>query len=162
MSAAELEDKYGYCRGSAVPSGTKGMTIKNTGSVAYEEMNSCGYHPQYDNVFCDVEVKLPYGFGPHPSGTMEYVLFCLDCDANGTWDFQALGSVHVTNDISGGPLPFYFNASASTLSAHPLCTGNDGINFKVRAILSWQAMPTSCTYTPVWGNQITFDARRDP
>ena len=158
-----LESKYGYCRVTPVAeAGSKSIKITNTGSIYYEEMNSCGYHPQYDSVACDVEVKQTFGFGAYPSGSLEYVLFCLECNGDNQFDYQAVGTVHVTNDISGGTPGFYYYASASTLSAPPMCTTNDGQLTRVRAILSWQRMPTDCGYIPIWGNQIDVDSRRDP
>lgn len=161
MPWEDLEAMYGPCRTNASTE-TKIMVNTFTGSVWYEQLNSCGYHPQNETVFCDVEVKLPTYYGPFPTGSLEYVLYCLDCNLDGAWDFQTLGSVHVTDDISGGPFSFYFNAAASTMTAPPMCTVNDGLNTNVRAILSWVAMPAGCNFIPVWGNQIDFTARRDP
>jgi len=141
----------------------KSLVVTNTGSVAYERLNSCGYHPANENLFCDVEVRRRTGYIGFPAGSQEYVLFCYDCDRNGSFDYQTLGSVHVTDDISGGPLSFYFNASSSTLPASStLCTANNGQAGNVRAILSWFVAPTSCTFTPIWGNQVDFTVRRDP
>lgn len=154
----ELEMTYGHCRQD------KSFTNTPTGSTYYEKMNSCGYQPKDEMVFCDVEVLRRFGYGPFPIGTHEYVLFCLDCNNDGQYDwqdYQAMGIVHVTDDISGGPLSFYFAAWANTQPATTVCTLDDGQVTNVRAILSWVWMPTGCNFIPIWGNQIDFTARRD-
>lgn len=173
----ELEAKYGFCRNDGASAATtsglsaKSIIITNNGSTSYEQMDGCGYHPQGETLACNVQIKLPFGFGG-ATGTSEHVLFCMDCDNNGTWDYATLGSVHVTDDFSGGIPSWYFNVTASTWaapnSAGRNCTANDGLVTRVQAKLSWVLRPdpvtlSSCsTFAPFWGNTITFDARRDP
>lgn len=144
--------------------------VTNNGSIYYERMNGCGYHPQAETVACDVEVRRRFGYGGFPSGSNEHVLFCLDCNRDGIWDYATLGSVHVTDDVSGGPLSFYFNVSATTWAAPTFanCTVNNGTAIDVKAILSWVLRPNpvttaSCSnFNPFWGNTIFFTSRNDP
>ncbi|HEX2254879.1 MAG TPA: hypothetical protein VHQ65_16560 [Thermoanaerobaculia bacterium] len=137
--------------------------LNTIGSTFYEQLNSCGYHPQGEIVTCDVEVKRTTWYGTFPAGSNEYVRFCFDCNNDGLWENSTLGIVHVTNDISAGPLPFYFNAYATT---HQFCPQNDGQDFRIRALLAWQQPLThgACGQPAqvVWGNGIDFTARRDP
>lgn len=190
-TAEELEDKYAQCRENLEeptctdPSSPTAIladrlkTVTNNGSIFFERMNGCGYHPQAETVACDVELRRRTGYGGFPGGSNEHVLFCLDCNRDGAWDYASLGSVHVTDDVSGGPLSFYFNVSATTWAA-PLrnpntpppnfvnCTVNNGAAIDVLAVLSWALRPdpvnlTSCyTFNPFWGNTIFFTARNDP
>lgn len=176
-SQSDLEAAYGHCRDDADSTtastglASKAITFTNNGSTFYEQLNGCGYHPQGEMLACDVEIKQTFGFGGAP-GTNEHVLFCMDCDNNGTWDYATLGTVHVTDDFSGGVPSWYFNVYASTAaapdSAGRNCTVNDGLVTRVQAMLSWVLRPdpvtlSSCnTFAPFWGNTITFDARRDP
>lgn len=181
---ADLEAKYGECRKNLTSQATaaaqlapKSISITNNGSIYYERMNGCGYHPQGEMLACDVEIRQPFGFGG-AAGSNEHVLFCVDCDNDLAWDYATLGTVHVTDDFSGGTPSWYFNVYATTWGAPTWdpntpgqlvnCTANDGAAMKVKAMLSWVLRPdpvtlTSCyTFAPFWGNTITFDARRDP
>ncbi len=166
MGDKDIEELYGYCRNDKTNDAEKafvtGMVVTNSGSTYFERMNACGYHPQAENVTCDVEVLRPFGYGPYPSGSNEHVLFCLDCNGDGVFDFRTLGSVHVTNNISNSKPSWFFNAHSTTWAAPNMCTVNNGGVTYVRAILSWVARPTHCQYKPIWGNQIDFTTRRDP
>lgn len=191
-SLAQLEADYAHCREnleqptctaetevSAFELGEKLKTVTNNGSIFYERMNGCGYHPQSESLACDVEIRRRTGYGGFPTGSNEHVLFCVDCNRDGSYDYATLGSVHVTNDISGGPLSFYFHVFATTWAA-PLrnpntpppafvnCTLNNGAAIDVLAVLSWSLRPdpvnlsTCYTFNPFWGNSIFFTARNDP
>ena len=178
---SQLEAKYGFCRSfatepqSIVSSATADLEEDGLGNVFqavksvvnynvfYEQMNGCGYHPQAELVACDVEIKRTTGYGAFPGGTFEHVLFCFDCDQNGTWEFNTRGFVHVTNNVAAAPTPSWYHlAYSSTFHAPTICTTNNGGQANVRAILSWAAAPATCTSTPFWGNIINFTARRDP
>lgn len=164
----ELEAIYGPCRNAGQqPTSQKLISIISTGNTFFEDLNGCGYNPQSKEVACDVEVKQFGGYGGFPTGSQEYVRFCFACGTTSLtppfFNAEFLGTVHVTNDIgSGGTPPFFFEASSRTWSAPPPCTAADGLAFTVRAILSWAVPPANCFAAPVWGNQITFNARRDP
>lgn len=173
---ADLEAKYGGCREFIDPTnqcsasiygddlkalGSASISVNNS-NIFYERLNGCGYHPQAEMASCDVELRRRGGYGGFPGGTTEWVRFCLDCTGNGTWDYTTVGSVHVTNDISGGPLSFYFEAHATTFDAPAACVANNGGWGTLRAILSWNLKPTNCGSRPFWGNTIDVTMRRDP
>jgi len=190
---AQLEAGYAHCRENLEPpscsgeistSGAFGLdeklkTVTNNGSIYYERMNGCGYHPQSESLACDVELRRTFGYGGFPGGSNEHVLFCVDCNRDGAYDYATLGSVHVTDDTSGGPLSFYFHVFATTWAA-PLrnpntpppsfvnCTVNSGSAIDVKAVLSWALRPdpvnlsTCYTFNPFWGNTIFFTSRNDP
>jgi hypothetical protein len=184
FTASQLETKYGFCRsGSAAvfddtDSGfsSVGQAIKVglNANTAWERMNGCGYHPQAETASCDVEIRLLGGYGGFPGGTFEHVRFCLDCDRNGTWDFQTLGFVHVTDNVAAGPIPPWFHeAHATTFAAPVACTANNGGQGTMRTILSWAALPPPCANgtslvaapfqpMPIFGNAFDETIRRDP
>lgn len=161
-SDAELEAQFGRCR----QSGTQALTATITNfNIWYEKMNSCGLHPQQRRVACDVEIRQNTGygaFGPTPAGSFENVLFCFDCDLNGTWEYAVAGNVHVTNNISPQGPSWYHSVNAVAANTPATCAWNSGRTIRILAIMSWAARPTSCAYKPFWGNQILFQARMDP
>lgn len=185
-SEAELEDAYGHCREnleeptctesddgtttSGVTLGERFKTISNNGSIFYERLNGCGYHPQAETLACDVELRQNFGYGGFPGGSDEHVLYCMDCNRDGAWDYVTLGSVHVTDNVSGVAPPFFFNTTATTWAAPPgsNCVRNNGTAITVKAVLSWVWRPNTvnlshCTnFRPFWGNTIFFRARNDP
>ncbi|MEM9557779.1 MAG: hypothetical protein AAGC60_26215 [Acidobacteriota bacterium] len=165
--AEELYEMFAHCAGDVVSplADSKTITINNTiGSIFYEEMNGCGYHPQVRVAFCDVELKRDtwYGpFGPAPAGSNENVTFCFRC--GGGW-IPVLGTVHVTNDNGSAASPSY--GFAAYAFAPPQCpSGGTGASFRVRSTLSWFFPAINpCSNNPgvVWGNRIDWDARDDP
>lgn len=136
--------------------------ITNTGSVFYEALTSCGYHPQKKQAACAIEIRQRFGFGGMPGGgpgSNEHVLFCVDLGA-GLVPIN-IGSVHLHDERFGVPPRWYFAAlipANTALASRPL----DGTTYGARAILSWLWAPTNCNFRPVWGNQIDFRIRLDP
>ena len=173
-SEDDLEASFGQCKLQTSESMSSSSTfgdVRSTAAalktindynVSYERLTGCGYHPQAEMVSCDVELWRRTGYGGFPGGTNEWVLFCLDCNADGVWDYQTSGFVHVTDDVSGGPLNFYFEAHATTFDAPAACIVNNGGWGTLRSILSWNFKPTSCSFIPFWGNRIDVTIRRDP
>ena len=158
-SEADLEAQFGRCRGPVTQGVTATITNFNTW---YEKMNSCGLHPQQRRVACDVEIRQNFGYGGFPAGSNENVLFCFDCDLNGTFEFLTAGSVHVTNNISPQGPSWYHSVNALATNAPTTCAWGSGRTIRIRAVMSWASRPTSCTFRPVWGNWIDFQARLDP
>ncbi len=179
-SEEELEAVFGHCRneveeptcpadvnafstGRRLASVDQKIKLVTSFNTSYERMNGCGYHPQAEMVGCDVEIRQFGGYGGFPWGTFEHVLFCFDCDRNGSWEFTTRGFVHVTDNVARRAVPPWFHlAYATTFAAPALCTNNDGQQTNVRAILSWAWAPPDCESRPYWGNRIDFTARRDP
>jgi hypothetical protein len=130
----------------------------------YEQLKCVGFLPEQDLLEAIVDVKLPYGYLGNlcSPGSFEYVRFFADWNGNG--DFidpgEDLGIVSVNvHDIpntadacrkKSKPLSY-----ALTLKVDPkkyLCFKENLV--KVRAILSWNVVPTAGdpNYVPVWGN----------
>jgi hypothetical protein len=133
--------------------------LSAAGSLFYEQMRCCGYHPQQRMFGCPIDVKQPFGFGSAPfPGSREHVLSCVDFGAG--FVPVALDNVHLADAVSGAP-PWQFAVIAKArgqLAEMPLT----GRTFVARSILSWQLVPTSCNYTPIWGNAIDYQIRLDP
>jgi hypothetical protein len=178
LTGAELAKKYNNCK-PAPPTPQKESTkatilpspnsppkliISNTGSVFYEAITSCGYHPQRKELTCPVEIRQRFGYGGppavQPSGSYEYVLFCVSYGP-GLVAVNTNG-FHVHDELFGVLPNWYFSAvvpANQTLFSQPL----DGSTLRARAILSWALSPgNNCNYRPVWGNQADFRIRLDP
>ena len=75
-------------------------------STQYEQLGSCGFHPQRKELNCNVRLKRargyfgvpPYNSPPsstnHGQGTQEHVQFCVKYDKQ-PWQYVAASSVHV-------------------------------------------------------------------
>lgn len=167
-----LESRYGHCRQSVAPgSGAKTISFLSS-NTSYERMNGCGYHPQSRLLACDVEIRRNTWYGPFgaaPLGSFERVRFCLDCTCDGAWDFQTVGSVHVTNAVAGAGSPPWYHLAFATVPTAVCPPPANGARICVRTILAWQAVPPVCANVPItsqprpiWGNLGDWQARRDP
>lgn len=161
---AELEQRFARCR----ELGTTGWTAVTTNfNIWYEKMNSCGLHPQQRRPACDVEIRQNFGyggFGGPPAGSFEYVRFCFDCNNDNIFEYSVVGSVHVTDNpfpAAQGPV-WYHSANAVATNTPTTCAWGSGRAIRMRAILSWNWVPPTCTSNPFWGNRIDFPARLDP
>ncbi len=122
----------------------------------YEELKCIGLYPERDFLEGIIQVKLPFGFlgdlcGP---GSYEYVRFFIDWNGDGDFvDFNedagvAAVNVHDIRQVHEHHLCYALGRSFRALRAacqHPYIV-------KVRAILSWQQVPTGPNFIPVWGN----------
>jgi len=120
----------------------------------YEEIRCVGLYPEDDLLEAVIEIKLPYGFkGPLcDKGGKEYVAFYIDY--NDGAGFVSAGAptevnVHDISFVNGGHL-FYAVRSPFTPKEYLKCDTPQIV--KVRAILSWENLPTGPNYNPVWGN----------
>ena len=137
--------------------------IKNTGSVRYEAITSCGYHPQRKELTCPIEIRQQSGYGGTPAlqpvGSYEFVLFCVESPA-GLVPVNTNG-VHVHDESFGVNPNWYMTAvvpANGALFSQPLV----GQTLRARAILSWAVPPGGCNAVPIWGNQADFKIRLDP
>jgi hypothetical protein len=136
--------------------------ITNTGSIFYERITQCGYHPQREEAVCAVEIRQNFGFGGRicqGPGSHEWVLLCVIL--GGAWVPVGVGGVHVHDANAGSVPPWDFGV---VTQAQPQLAGqlNNGQTLQARTILSWFFVPTGCNYIPIWGNQADFRIRLDP
>jgi hypothetical protein len=166
---AELYAKYQYCaQDSQVVSSTFvaaarecGATVSNLGSLFYEEMSCVGYDPQRRQFAAPIKIKQTFGFGGAPlPGSREHVLHCV-ADAFGVLQPVGHDSVHLANAIANQPPTWQFavitNANENLRTVYPM----NGLTRRAKSILSWAFTPTSCAFTPIWGNALNYRIRLD-
>ena len=142
------------------------IIIKNTGSVWYEGLDSCGYHPQRREGSCSLAVKQRYGFGGTPNsgpGSWEYVAFCVyGLPANPAgWTLQNISAVHV-HDEAFGKSPYWYFTVTDQAETRLHTTPVDGKTYLAKSILSWGIKPQGCNHDPIWGNEAYYQVRLDP
>jgi hypothetical protein len=138
-----------------------GASVPSMGSIYYEEMPCCGYDPQRRQFGCPVKIKQSVGYGPAPlPGSREYVFHCV-ADDSGNLVPVGVDSVHLADEMHGRPPTWQFaviaNVNKNLHTIYPM----NGDTRQARSILSWALQPTSCNYTPIWGNVIDYRIRRD-
>jgi hypothetical protein len=139
-----------------------------SGSVAYEEIKACGFYPQETRLECVIDIKQNGGYGGMPLvGSFEYVLFCVDQPFFG---LIPVGLVTLPmHDGSGAPWQYAVyrdfppaDRLRTELVGGKVVTQTAIPTARARAILAWQTPPTSCNYSPFWGNVVDFVIRFDP
>ncbi|MBN2001451.1 hypothetical protein JW935_28155 [candidate division KSB1 bacterium] len=135
-------------------SGNFPQVSKISYNTKYEELTCVGLYPEDDVLEAVIQIKLPYGFKGSlcSAGSHEYVAFYIDYnDGNG---FMSVGSaadvnVHDLAFVNNEKL-FYAVRKPFTPLQRTVCDSPQVV--KVRAILSWEHIPTGPSYHPVWGN----------
>lgn len=122
----------------------------------YEELTCVGLYPEDNLLEAVIEVKLPYGYKGSlcQAGSKEYVAFYVDYDdGNGFVSAGAAAevNVHDLSFVNGGHL--YYAVRKAFIPKEYLECENPQI-VKVRAILSWEKLPTGPGFAPVWGNVV--------
>lgn len=131
-------------------------------SVVWEAIDSCGYHPQRQELDCSVEVRQRFGFGGFPGfgpGSNEWILFCVDF-GGGLVPIN-ISNVHLHDEMFGVLPNWYYGISVPAnqqLQATPLL----GQTLNARAILSWFFPVFTCNAAPTWGNWANFQIKLDP
>jgi hypothetical protein len=121
------------------------------GDTTYEQLTCAGYNPQTRTLEAVVSIKLNAGYsgGLCTAGSYEYVSFF--AFFGGVWN--ALGTaqvnVHDLNAITPGNPVNYAVIRLSNLTSE-ICEKLTAV--PLRAILSWQTVPTGPDFIPIWGN----------
>jgi hypothetical protein len=131
---------------------------KIASNTSYEQLTCVGYNLDRSQLEATVHIKRPTGYGGDlcKTGTVEYVRFFLDYGSG--WEDQGVTGIKVHDiptsaDCKKDPTkPLSYVASLKIDPRRRVCRVQ--VLPKVRAILSWQAMPIpgDPNYTPVWGN----------
>jgi hypothetical protein len=131
-------------------------TAPPRGNVSFEELTCVGLHPDLNLLEATVEIKRASGYrtGLCGPGSQEYVRFFIDYGVG--WEDMGYAAFNA-HDIPTHPdcekkadkplhyvvtLPIQPRRKACFLPVLP----------KVRAILSWEAIPTGPNFPVVWGN----------
>ena len=164
----ELYAKFQYCAQDAATAPASffaaarecGASVSNLGSLFYEQMPCVGYDPQRRQFAAPITIKQPFGFGGAPlPGSREHVLHCV-ADAAGVLQPVGRDTVHLANAPGQAPtwqFAVIVNANQNLQTIYPM----NGQTRRARSILSWQLTPTSCNYTPIWGNALNYRIRLD-
>ncbi|MFX1258818.1 MAG: hypothetical protein ACFFAN_13235 [Promethearchaeota archaeon] len=128
-----------------------------TNNTSKEELLCVGFYPERDLLEAVLEIKVPSGFyGPLCSmGSKEYVAFYVDYNDGAGFikiGAPAVVNVHDLSFINKGEHVFYAVRKNFIPKEYWPCDKPQIV--KVRAILSWEAIPTSFDYQPVFGNVI--------
>ncbi|MGH9664101.1 MAG: hypothetical protein ACRD9L_06740, partial [Bryobacteraceae bacterium] len=126
--------------------------------TSYEELECIGLYPERNFLEAVLQVKRPYGFlgGLCDKGSHEYVRFFIDWNGDGDFiDFDedagfSAVAVHDIPQVGQHRLCYALGRQFRALRAncqHPYIV-------RVRAILSWQQVPTGPNFIPVWGNVV--------
>lgn len=135
-------------------------------NTSYEELTCVGLWPERNLLEATLEVKLPFGFlGDTCSpGSHEYVRFFIDWDDDGDFlDFnEDLGvasvNVHDLPQVKEHPLCYAVRRRFRPFLAN--C--KEPYIVKLRAILSWEIIPTGPDFIPIWGNVLECWVQVDP
>lgn len=128
------------------------------GNTDYEELRCVGLRPESDLLEAVLTVKKSSGYSGRlcTRGSTEYVAFWIDFGAGGGFTYMGTATVRVhdlTTIPDGGVQYAVF--LKTDLSHHIVpCTAGPRI-VRVRAILSWEALPPpgNPNHIPVWGNR---------
>ncbi len=125
-------------------------------NVKYEKLVCVGLYPESNLLEAIIEVKLPYGFKGQlcDKGSKEYVAFYIDYnDGSGFVSVGAPAEVNV-HDISyiDGSHLYYAVRKPFIPLKYTECDTPQIV--QVRAILSWEDLPTGPGYDPPWGNVV--------
>ena len=137
-----------------------GAKISYLGNTFFEEMSCCGYDPQRRQFACPVKIKKRYGYGG-PAGGREHTLHCVAVLPSGPWVPVGHDSVHLADEIWGFQPTWQFATITAANGNLPHVYPMNGITRAARSILTWNFVPTSCNYQPIWGNVIDYRIRLD-
>jgi hypothetical protein len=121
------------------------------GDTTYEQLTCAGYNPQTRTLEAVISIKSNDGYSGSlcTAGSYEYVSFF--AFFGGVW--TALGAaqvnVHDLNSVTPGNPVNYAVVRVSNLTSE-VCESLTSI--PLRAILSWQIMPSGPDFIPFWGN----------
>jgi hypothetical protein len=123
-------------------------------SNQYEALGCIGLSPQDDTLEAVLTIKLPYGYGGPlcAEGTKEYVAFFIDYgDGLGFVPAGAPVEVRVHDLMATGGGELHYAVRRAFTPAHLReCQVPQVV--KLRAILSWESIPTNPNHVPVWGD----------
>jgi hypothetical protein len=134
------------------------------GNTKYEELNCIGLLPEQDLFEAVLEVKLPYGYKGSlcTDGSKEYVSFYVDYgDGAGYTSVGAPAEVNVHDLIAVSKGHIYYAVRKPFIPKNIKWCMDPQI-VKVRAILSWEKVPSGPDYIPVWGNIVEASVQIRP
>jgi hypothetical protein len=135
--------------------------------TTFEQLTCVGYNPDTKALEAVIQVKQPSGYSGDEctAGSYEYIRFFVDTGGG----FQDAGltavNVHDIPDMqdcakqSEKPLSYAASVPYTPPNAEDC---DDPVLPKVRAILSWQSIPTGPNFNPIWGNHLDCNIQLAP
>lgn len=128
-----------------------GAIGETEGDTTYEQLTCAGYNAQTRTLEAVISIKLNAGYsgGLCTAGSYEYVSFF--AFFGGVWNplGTAQVNVHDLHAITPGNPVNYAVTRLSNLTSE-ICEKLTAV--PLRAILSWQTVPTGPDFIPIWGN----------
>ena len=127
--------------------------------ITFEEVTCVGLNTDTDTLGAVVHIKKSTGYSGNlcQKGSMEHIAFWADWNNDGTFD-QYLGTISFpTHDISNMPAGgLYYNVALPIDLSNRLMSCKTPNIIRVRAVLSWEALPstTNPNQLNTWGNSI--------
>lgn len=123
-------------------------------NTKYEELRCVGLNPVEDLLEAIIEVKLPYGFSNSlcGAGSKEYVAFFIDYGDGAGWVSAGAPTQVNVHDLASVNRHHLFYAVRRAFVPKQILGCSQPQILKVRAILSWETIPTGSSFIPVWGN----------
>lgn len=131
--------------------------VQTEGDTTYEELTCVGLDTEEQELVATLRLKRASGYlgGLCTDGSSEYVAFWVDW-GTGTWTHAGTTSVRVY-DLDSIPEDGldYSVALPVDLAAHRQPCEEGARTVRVRAVLSWETLPSSTDpdWTPTWGNR---------
>lgn len=132
-------------------------TDQHNANISFEEVTCVGLNTETDTLGAVVHVKKANGYSGDlcHKGSTEHVAFWADWNNNGTFD-EYLGTqsfeIHDISNIPAGGL--YYNVALPINVAKRLKSCNNPNIIKIRAVLSWESLPSTTNPNALntWGN----------
>lgn len=136
------------------PSLTPQVVIQS--DTSFEELTCVGYWPEKRLLEATIVIKRSNGYngGPCTPGSREFVRFYIDWNGDGDYvdarEDAGVTSVNVHDLRQADKHPIVFAVRQGIETPRVKC--NEPRIVKVRAILSWEQVPTGPGFVPIWGN----------
>lgn len=136
-----------------------GQIEDTTGNINYEEVDCIGLDNNTESLVATYTIKRPFGYSGDlcSAGSYEYVAFWADFDDDCNWTY--LGTVKTKaydfgSDLPSGGLCYAAVLPVDLSKYRKWCT--TPVIGKVRAVLSWNSLPSPIDPddVPYWGNRL--------
>ncbi|MEA1895910.1 MAG: peptidoglycan-binding domain-containing protein [Euryarchaeota archaeon] len=132
--------------------------LKTDGNTHYEELECIGFNPDESALTGVITVKLPYGYSGDlcKKGSYEHTAFWEWDEIEQMWIYLGTASVNVHDikNITRSGLQYSVVLPVDLSHHRRPCTSGASV-VRIRAVLSWQALPSTTNphKIPAWGNR---------
>ncbi len=124
-----------------------------SGNTNYEALCGFGLYPQQDLLEAVIHIKRPYGYSGNicTLGSTEYVRFYIDYQDGAGWRAAGVPAKVRVHDLKAAAEEPIHYALRTHFDPQYIRKCQDPQIVKVRAILSWNQVPTHAGFQPVYG-----------